>query len=84
MKCLFWKCCTLALSLCLLLALGALAEGSVGAVSALLCAWGLVYAIRGAWAMAQRAERRAAARPQRAQTRSAAASPAPRDPLRVA
>lgn len=87
MKCLFWKCCILFIALALLLALGALAEGTIGLpLTAAICLAGY-HSLRAAWAAEQRAERRAQYRARRAAARSvqpAAEEPSQPAPLRVA
>lgn len=87
MKCLFWKCCILFIALALLLALGALAEGTIGLpLTAAVCLAGY-HSLRAAWAAEQRAERRAQYRARRAAARSvrpAAGETSQPAPLRVA
>ena len=67
MKCMFWKCSILAAALGILMALGALAEGTLGLAATAACILGAVYAMRWFWAMEQRAERQAALRRRKAQ-----------------
>lgn len=88
MKCMFWKCSILAAALGILMALGALAEGTLGLAASAACILGAVYAMRWFWAMEQRAERQAARRrkarivPRSASDRSSATCP--RDTLQAA
>ena len=81
MKCMFWKCSILAAALGILMALGALAEGTLGLAATAACILGAVYAMRWFWAMEQRAERQAARRrsahavPRNASVRPSASRP---------
>ena len=81
MKCMFWKCSILAAALGILMALGALAEGTLGLAASAVCILGAVYAMRWFWAMEQRAERQAARRrsahavPRNASVRPSASRP---------
>ena len=81
MKCMFWKCSILAAALGILMALGALAEGTLGLAASAACILGAVYAMRWFWAMEQRAERQAARRrsahavPRNASVRPSASRP---------
>ena len=56
MKCLFWKCCVVALALAVLVPIGALAEGSIGFVSAAVCTLALCAGVRGCWGLCLRAD----------------------------
>ena len=89
MKCMFWKCSILAAALGILMALGALAEGTLGLAATAACILGAVYAMRWFWAMEQRAERQAALRRRKAHPvpRNASVRPsvsASRDALQAA